>query len=72
MEHKLNGFNYLDLSKTIQIYVRSIRMDEDACLFLEIRISIDSKVIKLINNYEFVKELVGYLEICIMRKGNVS
>ena len=69
MEHKLNGFNYLDLSKTIQIYVRSIRMEEDACLFLEICISTDSKVIRLINNYEFVKELVGHLEICIMRKG---
>ena len=44
-------------------------MEEDACLFLEICISIDSKVIRLINKYEFVKELVGYLEICIMRKG---
>ena len=25
-EHKLNGFNYLEWSKTIQIYVRSIRL----------------------------------------------
>ena len=26
-EHKLNGLNYLDWSKTICLYVRSIRMD---------------------------------------------
>ena len=44
-------------------------MEDDACLFLEICISIDSKVIRLINNYEFVKDLVDYLEICILRKG---
>ena len=25
-EHKLNGLNYLDWSKTIRLYIRSIRM----------------------------------------------
>ena len=33
-------------------------MEEDARLYLQIRNSIDSKVIKLINHCEFVKELM--------------
>ena len=72
--HKLNGLNYLDWSKTIRLYVRSICMvahltkdpptddlkeqwmEEDARLYLQIRNSIDSKIIGLINHCEFVKE----------------
>ena len=34
--------------------------------------SIDSEVIDLINHYEFVKELMDYLEFMYSRKGNVS
>ncbi|KAG8646402.1 hypothetical protein MANES_09G001301v8 [Manihot esculenta] len=70
-EHKLNGSNFLDWSKTIRIYLRSIEMDDhltkdpltdetrrdwmihDACLFLQIRNSIHSEVISLINHCEF-------------------
>ena len=89
-EHKLNGLNYLDWSKTICLYVRSIGMathltkdppnddlkeqwmEEDARLYLYILNSIDSKVIGLINHYEFVKELMDYLDFLYSRKGNVS
>ena len=41
-------------------------------LYLQIRNSIDSEVISLINHYEFVKELMDYLEFLYSRKGNVS
>ena len=47
-------------------------MEEDARLYLQIRNSIDSKVIKLINHCEFVKELMDYLKFLYSRKGNVS
>ena len=89
-EHKLNGLNNLDWSKTIRLYVRRIRMvahltkdpptndskeqwmEEDAHLYLHIHSSIDNEVIGLINHYEFVKELMDYLEFLYTRKGNVS
>ena len=47
-------------------------MEEDARLFIQIRNSIDSKVLGLVNHYEFVKELMDYLELCVFWKGNVS
>ena len=47
-------------------------MREDARLFLQIRNSIDSEVIGLINHYEFVKELMEYLDFLYSGKGNVS
>ena len=89
-EHKLNGLNYLEWSKTIRLYVRSIQMvahltkepptddskeqwmEEDAHLYLQIRNSIDSEVIGLINHCEFVKELMDYLEFLYYGKGNIS
>ncbi|KAM7509738.1 hypothetical protein LguiB_008613 [Lonicera macranthoides] len=89
-EHKLNGSNYLDWSKTIRIYLRSIDKDdhmtsdppsdnlrqtwlrEDARLFLQIRNSIDSTVISLINHCELVKELMDYLDFLYSGKGNIS
>ena len=89
-EDKLTGPNYLELSKTIRIYVRSIRMgghltkdpstdyskeqwmEEDAHLFIQIRNSIDSKVLGLVNHCEFVKKLMDYLEFMFSGKGNVS
>ena len=89
-EHKLNGSNFLDWSKTIRIYLRSIAMDDhltkdpptdetrrdwmrdDARLFLQIRNSIHSEVISLINHCEFVKELMEYLEFLYSGKGNIS
>ena len=37
-------------------------MEEDARLYLQIRNSIDSEVIGLINHCEFDKELIDYLE----------
>ena len=37
-------------------------MEEDARLFIQIRNSIDNKVLGLVNHYEFVKELMDYLE----------
>ena len=89
-EHKLNGLNYLDWSKTIRLYVRNIRMaahltkdpptdaskeqwmEEDARLYLQIRNSINSEVIGSITHYEFVKELMDYLEFLYFRKRNIS
>ena len=87
-EDKLTGPSYLEWSKTIRIYVRSVRMDghltkdpptndskeqwmeEDARLFIQIRNSIDSKVLGLVNHCKFVKELMDYL--VFSGKGNVS
>ena len=47
-------------------------MEEDARLFIQIRNSIDSKVLGLVNHCEFVKELMDYLEFVFFGKGNVS
>ena len=89
-EDKLIGPNYSDWSKTIHLYLRSIRMtshldkdpsigdskdrwlEDDAHLFLEIRNSIDGKVLTLINHCEYVKELMKYLEFVYSGKGNIS
>ncbi|KAK2970814.1 hypothetical protein RJ640_010086 [Escallonia rubra] len=89
-ENKLNGTNYLDWSKTVKIYMRSIDKDdhlssdpptddtkrlwlrEDARLILQIRNSIDSEILGLINHCEFVKELMDYLEFLYSGKGNIS
>ena len=46
------------------------RMEEDAHRYLQIRNSIDSEVIGLINHCEFVKELMDYLKILYSRKRN--
>ena len=46
-------------------------MEENARLFIQIRNSIDSKVLGLINHCEFVKELLDYLEFVFFGKGNV-
>ena len=47
-------------------------MEEDARLFIQIRNSIDSKVLGLVNHCKFVKELMDYLEFVFSGKGNVS
>ena len=47
-------------------------MEEDARLFIQIRNSINSKVLGLINHYEFVKKLMVFLEFVFSEKGNVS
>ena len=47
-------------------------MEEDACLFIQIHNSIDSKVLGLVNHCKFVKELMSYLEFVFSGKGNVS
>ena len=44
-------------------------MEEDAHLFIQIRNSIDSTVLGLVNHCEFVKELMDYLELCFLEKG---
>ena len=83
-DYKLSESNYLDWSKTIKLYLRSIEMDDhliqdppsddsekkedqtwlrdDARLFLQIRNTIDSSVLSLVNHCGFVKELMDYLE----------
>lgn len=89
-EHKLSGPNYLDWSKTVRIYLRSLSKDDhltsdpptddtrkewlrdDARLFLQIRNSIDTEVISMINHCEYVKELMEYLEFLFSGKGNLS
>ena len=45
---------------------------EDARLFLQIRNSINSEVLGLINHCEYVKELMDYLDFLYSGKGNVS
>ena len=70
---KLTGSNYLEWSKTIRIYIRSVRMgshltkdpptndskeqwmEKDARLFIQIRNSIDSNVLGLVNHCELLK-----------------
>ena len=47
-------------------------LEDDARLFLQIRNSIDCKVLTLINHCEFVKELMEYLEFMYFGKGNIS
>ena len=47
-------------------------MEEDARLFIQIRNSINSKVLAHVNHYEFVKKLIDYLEFVFSEKGNVS
>ena len=47
-------------------------MEENGSLFIQIRNSIDSKVLGLVNHYEFVKEVMDYLEFVFYGKGNVS
>ena len=82
-EDKLAGPNYSDSSKTIRLYLWSIRMashfdkdpptddskerwlKDDDRLFLQIRNSIDGKVLTLIDHCEYVED--GHLEqsMCI-------
>ena len=45
---------------------------DDACLFLQIRNSIDIEVVSIINHCEYVKDLMEYLEFLYSRKGNIS
>ena len=47
-------------------------LEDDARLFLQIRNSIDGKVLTLIYHCEFVKELMDYLEFMYSGKGNIS
>ena len=47
-------------------------MEEDARLCIQIRNSIDNKVLGLVNHCEFVIELMNYLEFVFSGKGNVS
>ena len=47
-------------------------LEDDARLFLQIRNSIDCKVLSLINHCEFLKELMDYLEFVYSGKGNIS
>ena len=53
-------------------YSKEQWMEEDVRLFIQIRNSIDSKVLGLVNHCEFVKEPMDYLEFAFSGKGNVS
>ena len=46
-------------------------LEDDACLILQIRNSINDKVLTLINHCDFVKELMEYLESVYSGKGNI-
>ena len=46
-------------------------LEDDALFFLQIRNSIDSKVLVLINHCEFVKELMKYLEFVFFWKKRI-
>ena len=47
-------------------------LEDDVRLFLQIRNSIDGKVLALINHCEFVKELMEYFEFVYSDKRNIS
>ena len=47
-------------------------LEDDARLFLQIRNSIDDKVLTLINHCEYFKKLMNYLEFVYSGKGNIS
>ena len=47
-------------------------LEDDVRLFLQIRNSIDGKVLTIINHYEFVQELMKYLEFVYSGKRNIS
>ena len=47
-------------------------LENDARRFLQIRNSIDGKVLTLINHCEYVKELMNDLEFVYSGKGNIS
>ena len=47
-------------------------MEEDARLLIQIRNSIDNKVLGLVNHCEFVKELMNYLEFVFFGMRNAS
>ena len=47
-------------------------MEDDTRPFLQVRNSIDGKVLTLINHCEFVKELMDYLEFVYFGKRNIS
>ena len=47
-------------------------LEDDAHHFLQIRDSIDGKLLTLINHCEYVKELIEYLEFVYSGKGNIS
>ena len=47
-------------------------LEDDVCLFLQIRNSIDGKVLALINHREYVKKLMEYLKFVYFGKGNIS
>ena len=44
-------------------------MEEDARMFIQIRNSIDSMVLGLVNHCAFVKELMDYLEFVFLERG---
>ena len=47
-------------------------LEDDACLFLQIRNFIDGRVFTLINHYECVIQLMEYLEFLYSDKRNIS
>ena len=51
---------------------KDLWMEDNVCLFLQIRNSIDGKVLTLINHCEYVKELMEYLEFVYSGKWNIS
>lgn len=87
-EQTLTGPNYLEWSKRIRIFLRSVSKDDhltedppkddkewlrdDAKLFLQIMITIDTEVVNLVNHCEYGKELMDYLEFLYSGKGNLS
>ncbi|CAM8937083.1 unnamed protein product [Rhodiola kirilowii] len=87
-DHKLVGSNYLDWSKTIKFYLRSIRKshhltddpkpddedwsENDARLFIQIKNSIDTSIVGLINHCEYVNELMEYLRFVYASSDDMS
>ena len=51
---------------------RQTWLRDDARIFLQLRNSIDSDIISLVDHCEYVKELMDYLEFMYSGKGNIS
>ena len=63
--------NHLD-KDPLTDYSKEKWLEDDVCLFLQIHNFIYSKVITLINNCEYVKELMEYLEFVYFGKRDIS
>lgn len=78
-EHKLDSFGFTCRDKNDYLMrdpsnydTRQVWLRGNAHLFLRLQNSIHNEVISLINHFEFLKQLIKYLEFLYFDKGNIS